>query len=869
VNIGDTISRYRILGPLGKGGMGIVYHATDTRLNRSVALKFLPQDTFTEQDKQRFLNEARAAAQARHPNICPVYDIEEAEGQVFIAMAYLEGETLLRKVSRGALESRRAIDFAIQIASGLESAHELGIVHRDIKSSNIMVSPAGHISIMDFGLALQTGATRLTVEGGTLGTPAYMSPEQAQGHAVDRRTDLWSLGVVLFEMLTGTLPFRREHASATIHAILFDKTPLLSLQYAGVPPELQLIVERALEKLPEKRWQTAQALLTELKRIPDSMSLQTETIRPVVQPVKRGRVRIAAVGTVLAIGCTAAGLGVYRYAGRAPAAIAAPARVPAVPVALPEKLPENKQIAVLPFEVTGPAGTTRAVADGMVEILTAALSDFERFHGTITAVPSSEIRRRAINTPAEAHRVYGVNLVLTGSAQPAADKVQFTLNLVDAATLRQIGSQSFVYDSRDPVVAKDQAVAAAVRLLNFDLTPSQRTVMSAGDTATPGAYSAYLEGRGLLARYDVAGNIDKAIASFRSAAQQDPAYALALSGLAEAYWRKALSTGDKEWSLLATGNAERAVQVDGGLAIAHAVLGEVYGSAGREEDAIRELQRAMELAPNNAEAPRQLAKVYTNLGRFEEAEALYVKAAKARPTDWYGHLLLGLFYLQRERYAEAEAALKNARVLTPDNDLIYRNLAGIYVPQGRYREAIEELQKGLKIKSNALTYQMLGGAYFLEHRYRDATNAAETAIDLDSGRYNAWGNLGIYYKWTPGNEAKAAPALLKAVELARKFLDTTPKDYNVRANVAEYEARLGNAKASLEEIDRIPPTARKPLTSKLAIAYELTGHRKKAIELIRSNLTSATSLNLIRDDPDLINLWNDSAFQKAVRNFTR
>ena len=356
MNSGHIISRYRILGPLGKGGMGIVYHAEDTRLHRPVALKFLPQDTFTEQDKQRFLNEARAAAQARHPNICPVYDIEEADGQVFIAMAYLEGETLQHRVSRGSLDARQAVDFAVQIASGLECAHELGIVHRDIKSSNIIVSPAGHLSIMDFGLALQTGDTRLTVEGGTLGTPAYMSPEQAQGHAVDRRTDLWSLGVVLFEMLTATLPFRREHAAATIHAILFDKVPVLSLQYAGVPLELQRVVEKALEKEPEKRWQTARAFLSELKRLPDSAALPTETIRITPGSVKRRPLLVSLGAAVLLLAGTAGALGVYRFAGRTPPGGDTAAKVPVVPVALPERVPDTKQVAVLPFEVTGAAG---------------------------------------------------------------------------------------------------------------------------------------------------------------------------------------------------------------------------------------------------------------------------------------------------------------------------------------------------------------------------------------------------------------------------------------------------------------------------------------------------------------------------------
>ena len=871
MNTGDTISRYRILGPLGKGGMGIVYHAEDTRLHRPVALKFLPQDAMTEQDKQRFLNEARAAAVARHPNICPVYDIEEAQGEVFIAMAYLEGETLLRRVARGALEPAQAIDFAIQIANGLASAHQLGIVHRDIKSSNIIVSPAGHLSIMDFGLALQTGATRLTVAGGTVGTPAYMSPEQAQGHAVDLRSDIWSLGVVLFEMLTARLPFRREHASATIHAILFDKVPAMSVLHGAVPPELQRIVEKALEKQPEKRWQSAGEMAAELKRIPNQGADATETMMlgkvPARNPAARRQYLVAAV-VIGVVALAGAGIGVYRFAGN----VAPSATVPSPPPTT-STLPENKQVAVLPFQVIGTAETTRTVSDGMVEILTAALSDFERFHGKITAVPSSEVRRRAINSAEEARRIYGVNLVLTGSAQPegdpagnkGSDKVRFTINLVDAVKVRQLNSQTFAYDPHNPVAARDQAVAALVSLLNVELTPAERTVISAGDTATPGAYSAYLEGRGLMARYDVAGNIDKAVTMFRSATQQDPKYALAFAGLGEAYWRKTIASGDKEWSVLATENAEHAVQLDGSLAIVHSVLGAIYGTIGREQDAIRELQRAIELAPNNAEAPRQLAKVYNNLGRFEEAEALYLRSTKARPTDWYGHLLLALFYQQRERYKDADEALRYAKTLTPDNDLLYRNQGTSYIVQGRYREAIEELQKGLKIKSNVISYQALGSAYFLEHRFQEATSAAETAIDLDSTKYTAWGNLGIYYKWTPGNEAKSAAALRKASEMARQILQTTPTDYNLRANLAEYEARLGNQKGSQEEIDRIPASARKGLASKLAIAYELTGHRKKAIELISANLGSAASLGQIRDDPDLARLWADPAFQKAIR----
>ena len=856
MNPGDLISRYRVVGLLGKGGMGVVYRAEDTRLRRPVALKFLPRDSLTERAKCRFLNEARAAALARHPNICPIYDIEEADGELFIVMAYLEGETLHHKLARGPLEVAQAVEIALQISSGLACAHGLGIVHRDIKSANIMVDHSGHVSIMDFGLALSSDALRVTGEGTSVGTPVYMSPEQARGQEVDGRSDLWSLGVVLFEMLTGTLPFHREHRAALIHAIITDPAPEISSLRPGAPPGLQTIVAKALAKDPAARWQSAAEMAAEFKRLQGGSGALTEPeptatqtmIMPAEKPAARKWARIAAIAAGLLI-VASGGWGLYRFAA---------GRRSAPPTST---IPAMKQVAVLPFQAIGGADGTRTVADGLVEVLTAALSDVERFQRTLTAVPSSEVRRRGITTAEEARRFFGVNLAIVGSAQPAGDRVEFTVNLVDAVSVRQIASRTFLYDPKNPLVSRDQAITQVVRMMNLDVPAAAHSAISAGDTAAPNAYSAYIEGRGLLARYDVPGNVDRAIESFTKATQQDAKYALAYAGLGEAYWRKARATGEKQWATLANQNAEYAVQLDGKLAIAHSVLGSVYVDAGRQEDAIREFQRAMELAPANAEAPRQLAEVYKTLGRFEDAEALYIRSTKSRPTDWYGHLLLGLFYYERERYPEAEAELNQAKSLTPDNDLVRLDLGTVYRMHGRYREAVEEYQQALRIRTSAATYAALGGVLFYEHRFPEAASAVEAAIDLDSSDYRYWGNLGIYYRWTPGSEAKAPAALRKAMELAAKLAETKKSDYNIRASLAEYRARLGDATGALAEIQRIPVPARASLTTRLAIVYELTGHRDKAIAVVRSNLKSPASLNQIRDDPDLAALWREAKLQ--------
>jgi serine/threonine-protein kinase len=860
VKSGDTISRYRIVRQIGKGGMGVVYQAEDTRLDRPVALKFLPAESFEDRDRERFLNEARAAARIRHPNVCPIYDVEESDGKIFIVMAYLEGETLARKIARGPIELQEAIRIGLQIASGLEKAHELGIVHRDVKSGNILICPDGQVSILDFGLALLPGATRLTAAGFSSGTPAYMSPEQARAENVDHRTDIWSLGVVLFEMATGVLPFQGKQPVAVAHSIVYDAAPPVS-SLRPVPPALEKAIGKALEKSPGDRWQRARDLATELQQSQETPSAESRSITTTIpsfsgKPRRWRTLQLAAV-CVLAVAAAAGAWYLQRH------------RLPADSPATVRSATGPKQVAVLPFQVSGSSDKAGIVADGLVEVITEALSDFQRFEGKVMAVPAVEIRRREISTVADARRIYGVDLAVTGSAKSQGNRIHFSLQLTDAARSEQIGTSTFEYDPASPREAARRAVDAVARMLDLTPAPQVREQPTTGDSATPDTYSAYLEGRGLLSRYDVKGNLDKAITSLRRAVTLDPKFALAWAGLGEAYWRQARNNGEKQTADLAMECAQRAVQLGPDLVIVHTVLGTIYGTAGRNDDAIRELQIALKLGPGNAEAPRELARIYTNLGRLQEAEASYLQAVKARPTDWYAHLLLGIFYNGRERYGEAENAFKRALELAPDNEIAARNLGGLYTAEGRYPEAIDVLLKSLKVRQNARTYGTLAATYFYQHRFQNAATAMETAVDLDSSRYEYWGNLGIYYKWIPGAEARTIPALRRAIELAEKRLEVTPTDYGIRADLAEYRARLGDAKAALAEIGHIPGAARQELAGRLAIAYELTGNRSKAIELIGPTLTNRASLNQIKDDPDLARLWADPLFQEAIRKTLR
>lgn len=843
--VGSSIGHYRIVGLLGSGGMGMVYRAEDTRLRRPVAIKFLRPGSFDSSDRERLIHEAQNAALLQHPNICPVYDAGEFEGHVFFVMACLEGETLASRIRAGPLHPLEASDIAAQVAEGLAEAHRQSVIHRDVKSSNILVDPHGHAYILDFGLALRGGSTRLTETGHLVGTPGYMSPEQAQGFEVDHRSDVWSLGVVLFEMLTGHLPFERDRDIAVVHAIVHDQPPRVSELRPDVPAPLEQVVAKALAKQPENRWQSARRMGEELQRIvaggSSSMPLASTATMRVPKPGSTRR--WVAAGAMLCVLLLAVAL----WQWRKPAG----------------SLPGEKHIAILPFEIIGSDEQVRAVADGLVARLTAQLSQLKQFEGKALVVPSSEIRSRKISNVAEARREYGVNLVLTGSAQRVGEMIQFSVTLVDAVRMRQLGARSFDFESRNAIALRDGALGEVTNLLEVQFSRETR-----GETSNAEAYAGYLQGVGYLARYDVSGNVQKALTSLEDAVRHDPGYALAYAALSEACMRQAMNTGEKSWSDRALETAERAVKLGPDLAGAHVALGRAYASSGREEDAIRQLQRALQLAPSDPEPYRELANVLTNRGRFTEAEALYVESTSRRPSDWYGHVLLGLFFNKRHRFSEAEASYKRAISLTPDSDVAVRLLGSLYYVQGRYPEAVGQLRRALQLRPSPATYNTLGIVQYYQRDFAGAAATLEKARDLDSSRYTFWGNLAMAYQKVPEKSSQAEPAFQHAVGLAEKLLRIRPKEYRARTNIAEYYARLGKREAAVEQLNQVPEPVRENYLAQYALVYELTGQRGKALEYIR-RFPDAIALTDVTNDPDLQTLRSDPAFKSILQQLRR
>lgn len=840
---GQRISHYTILGPIGKGGMGVVYKAEDAKLGRTVALKFLPPDSQAalgedQAGRERFLREARIAARLNHPHICPIYDVDEADGRVFFAMAYIEGRPLTALITEG-MSNAQVLEIGIQVASGLEEARRQGVVHRDIKASNIVVNAQGQAYILDFGLALAADSSRLTVTGGVAGTPAYMSPEQAQGLPVDHRSDVWSLGVVLFEMLTGRRPFARDKDLQVLYGIVHNPpAPLLELR-PDLPVDYQAVIERALAKKPEERFQTAGELEAELRRLregrPSSAFSPTMTMGAVpaaaASPARRW-LWPSSVGLALVL----ASAGGFAYWRSRPA------------------LPAEKHIAVLPFQVIGGDANLQAITDGLVETLTARLGDAEDLDSKVMVVPASEIRARKIASATEAKSVYGANLVVTGSAQRLGDTVQLLMNLVDAGTMRQAGSRTLSFAMVNPLAVRDTAVAGLVRLLQMQALKEKR---ESGDTANATAYAEYLKGRGYLARYDVAGNRDRAIETLTAAVNTDPSFAAAYAFLAEAYWRKQFGTGDKALADQAVAAGERAVLLNPNLAVAHAKLGEIYGQTGRRDEAVRELQSALRLDPGGADAQRALADLYARMGRVREAEEAYADVTARRPGDWFAHFSLGVFLQAQRRYEEAERVFRRAETLAPDNAIVHRNLAILFVRTGRYRDAQAEARRSVQLAPSARGHSVLGLACYFGGRFPEAAAALDLAVQLEPSYYVGWGNLGSAYRHIAGQRAKSEAALDRGIELAQRALTVTPDDAGIHANLAEYYAKRGDLTKALASIARIPTAQQRDYWAPIAIAYKLAGQRTLAVKALADARSGGASPYEAQDDPDLADLLSE------------
>jgi tetratricopeptide (TPR) repeat protein len=844
--IGQTVSHYKILERLGGGGMGVVYKAEDTRLKRVVALKFLPSELTRDEDaKERFVREAQAASALDHPNICNIHEIDETpDGQSFICMAYYEGETLAQKVARGPLPVDEAVEIVCGVAAGLAEAHKNGIVHRDIKPANVMVTNGGEVKIVDFGLAKLRGAARLTETGRTPGTPVYMSPEQIRGDELDGRTDVFSLGVVLYELLAGSLPFAGEAQPAVQFSILNLEPKPLSKFRRDVPERIQAIVNKALHKDPARRYQNAADMRDDLKRVMAGRRMRINRRR-----LLKFSLPVAVLCAVLL------------------AILLEPTVRDAVSRLLPfDRTPGEKHIVVLPFENIGGDPANQAFCDGLMETMTSKLTQLEQFHGSLWVVPSSEVRNREVTSAGEARREFGINLAFAGSVQRLSDRYRLTLNLIEIGDEppRQLSSTLFDNSIASLPELQDEAVLRMAAMLNVELKPRAQEVLFAGGTAVAASYDSYVQGRGFLRHYESEDNIDRAIALFEHAIKEDSTFALAYAGLGEACWRKYDATKDEQWVDRAVESCTRGYELNNTLSGVRVTLGMVRLATGKYDEAAAEFKRALVLDRANADAYRGLAKAYTNLQAFDKAESTYKKAIEMKPDYWAGYDDLGLYYYFRGRNDDALVQLNRALTLTPDNSRVYNHLGAVYYAQERWEEARRAFTRSIEIDPTYRVYSNLGVIEYIEGHYAESAAMIEKALELNDQSHITWLNLANAYYWMPGKREEAYKIYRRAAGMAEAARKINPHDPYLLTDLAGYYAILGDSERTVSLLDEAQAIAPDDMwvMYRHGHALEQLGDRDEALEWIGAALAAGYQKKEIDRDPFLADLRADERFQR-------
>jgi len=804
--IGKTISHYRILEKLGEGGMGVVYRAEDTKLRRIVALKFLsPQALGTDDERTRFIHEAQAAASLSHPNICTIHEIDEAEGQTFIAMEYVEGATLREKVSSGPLKLDEAISIASQSGEALHKAHEKGIVHRDVKSGNIMITSDGQVKIMDFGLAKLAGESKLTKTGTTVGTVAYMSPEQARGEGTDGRTDIWSLGVVLYEMLTGQLPFKRDYEQATVYSILNEEPEPVTGVRAGVPMELERIVGKALDKDVETRYQSAAEMVADLKRakrgsdsaVATASHVPTEAKVTPAQPERSTAAQTARRGNL------------RKYL--------VPALIVAIVVFLilffkpwrfelrpsQDAVAEENSLAIMYFDNLAEPDDPRKLGEIVTNLLITDLSE-SRYVQVVSSQRLYDIlkslgregakvidREVASNVAQKAQARW----MLLGSILQTEPRLVITAQIVDVTSGKAVASQRIGGEPGEDVFSiVDKLTVQVKQDLSLPVEAETEADRRVADVTTHSAeaYRYYLEGKDYFYKYLP---VD-ATRSFERAVELDSTFAMAYYGLS-------LSRSVRQRQIEAINKAieyvDRVSDKERRFILARraALTLDI-------QEAVRQLEGIIERYPGEKEAYFRLARVYQLVPNVEKSLAMLLKVIELDPLFKEAYNVLAYGYNFKGEFDKSIWAINKYIELAPDEPNPYDSRGDLYAFNGRLEEAIASYKKALDVDSDFMaSAEKLGNMYLFSQRYAEAESLYQ-AMASHSDKYTrglgrmALANILLHQ----GRFQQALRMLDIGIETDRIELGEGPSMAEklwVRAQIYEYLGDLVSAIAEAEK----------------------------------------------------------------------
>ena len=810
--IGKTISHYKILEKLGEGGMGVVYKAQDTKLKRTVALKFLPGELLCDSEaKARFIHEAQAASALNHPNITTIYEIDEVDQQCFISMEYIEGQSIKELVEAHRLSLEEILKIALQVCEALMAAHDKEIVHRDIKSDNIMLSPRAQAKIMDFGLAKLKGVTKLTKTGSTLGTLQYMSPEQAQGKDVDQRSDIFSCGVVLYEMITGQLPFKGEHEAAVIYSIVNETPEPLARYKANVPEGLQRIVDKALKKDISTRYQSAAEIVADLK------GLQKETtVASVVKPKKKILSFIVPTAIVFVIFLLFLLLNPFK-----------------VEVTLDKRvIAKENSLAIMYFEnladkqdeLLGEMITSLLITD-LAESEYVQVVSYQRLYDILRNLGKEGLKKIDRNMATEVAKKAGVNNMLLGSIYQLGDEKIITSTLVDVSSGRVRKSQKVegtdIYAMVDQLT---QEVKNDLRLPAEALAEPDKPITDLS-TKSEDAYRHYLRGMD----YENRLLHKEALEQYKKALEYDSTFAmlhynmrntyqwLGNVDLADEAWKKALRDSlrapekDRMWIRALAFELENFPRKAGETyreiinrypdeKDAYLALGFIQEWLEDYSAAILSFEKALELDPHSYWTVEGLSRNYRALKNYKQAKIVVENYVTLQPNEPNPHLLLAGSYQDIREYDNALKECQIALELKSDSWLAYRTLGDIYLRMRQYekaREAFKKMGSILGVPRKAYSLYCLAQSYFTEGRFKEGFKCLEETLEMlskmgEMGHANYLNRIGSYY--LDLNEPDSA---LKYFEKAKSV---DPEQYK-GATVAEIHLKNKNFNKAQEIMD--------------------------------------------------------------------
>jgi serine/threonine protein kinase/tetratricopeptide (TPR) repeat protein len=866
---GTVAGRFAIVKMLGAGGMGQVYQAQDTKLKRVVAIKRMaPRLQQNEDDRRRFLREAQQASALNHPNIASIYDVIEENGEIFLVMEYVEGTPL-----RAFLQARKDFSpdeffkIAGQGLEGLNAAHEKSILHGDIKPENLMLTREGRVKVLDFGVARRFtlgGANDLTlsvatVSTGISGTPAYMAPEVLMQKPYDGRADLFSMGLVCYEMLGGRQPFETDSMAGTMASVLHTEPPPIEQLNPRVSGSVSAMLQTMMAKDPAQRYSSARDVLVDLRRLQDGEDPVFAHGARKQKKSKSGYSPLKLAGALIAILLVAGILfflrGLLRSGSRQAGSNSAQSFGE-----------QSTTLAVLPFEGVSDDAKLTAFGNGLVNTLTAKLAQLAGSH-PLQVVSAGELRQRSVASLAQAHQEFGANTGLHLGLQRSGDLVRVTYSLTEAKSGKVIKTGAADSPVTDPFAIEDEVTKAVAAALGFSLRTDETRELAYHGTSMPEAYNYYTQARGYLEDASKAASVDSAIILLEQALKADPNYGRAEADLGSAYWAKYSTGKDKNLIVKSRQACAKAIELGNSGAAGHVCLGVIESGTGKYEQAVDQFQRAVQLEPSNEDAFIGLGGAYERLGKTQDAENTYKKIVALRPNYWRGYNLLGAFYLRQAQYDDAAKMFQKVIERTPESFRGYANMGAAYLYEAKYAEAIKPLEQSLAIHPTADTYSNIGTAYYYLHRFGDAAQTYEKAVQLNDKDYTNWGNLGEAY-YLDGKRSQAHVAFERGITIASGELAVNDHDPVLLRDLANYYAMVDDRDHAVAYLSRELDQSKsdKDALFSAAAIYNRLGDKGLALEWLSKALRAGYSPEMVRQQPDLDNLHGDARFEDLLKS---